>query len=103
MEFQVRGIPPVLKQKVQLIADGIGLSEKRIALQIAFRTGSTSGGADELLIHGVTVSSFKMGRHEVTRARYAQITGRSPSYFTGDTSRPVERASWFDAWSSVIG
>jgi len=40
---------------------------------------------------------FWMGAHEVTQAEYLAVTGRNPSFFTGDTNRPVESVSWFDA------
>jgi formylglycine-generating enzyme required for sulfatase activity len=44
----------------------------------------------------VTVSSFYMGKYEVTQAEYQDLTGTNPSYFKGP-NLPVERVSWFDA------
>jgi formylglycine-generating enzyme required for sulfatase activity len=44
----------------------------------------------------VTVSSFYMGKYEVTQKEYLEVTGTNPSYFKGDTL-PVESVSWYDA------
>lgn len=40
---------------------------------------------------------FWMGSREVTQAEYLAVTGRSPSYFTGDPNRPVESLNWIEA------
>jgi len=45
----------------------------------------------------VTVSSFYMGKYEVTQKEYQEVLGYNPSFFTGDLNRPVERVTWFDA------
>jgi formylglycine-generating enzyme required for sulfatase activity len=44
----------------------------------------------------VTVSSFYIGRYEVTQRLWTSVMGSNPSYYTGDESRPVERVSWND-------
>jgi formylglycine-generating enzyme required for sulfatase activity len=46
--------------------------------------------------HQVTVSSFYMGKYEVTQKEYQEIMGTNPSIFKGD-NLPVERVSWYDA------
>ena len=61
-----------------------------------FNMGSTSGLSGERPVHSVTVSSFYMCDHEVTQKEYRDVTGYSPSYFSGD-NRPVEQVNWFDA------
>ncbi|MDR2484037.1 MAG: formylglycine-generating enzyme family protein [Treponema sp.] len=43
-----------------------------------------------------TVSSFYMGRYEVTQAEYLEVTGADPSYFSGG-GLPVETVDWYDA------
>ncbi|MDR0553393.1 MAG: SUMF1/EgtB/PvdO family nonheme iron enzyme [Treponema sp.] len=47
-------------------------------------------------VHSVTVSSFNMGKYEVTQAQYQAVMETNPSNFTGD-NLPVERVSWYDA------
>ena len=46
--------------------------------------------------HQVTVSSFFMGRHQVTQREYEEVMGTNPSHFK-DSNLPVEQVSWFDA------
>ncbi|GBU26780.1 serine/threonine protein kinase [Treponema sp. R8-4-B8] len=46
--------------------------------------------------HQVTVSSFYMGRYEVTQKEYQEVMGTNPSNFKGD-NLPVEQVSWYDA------
>ncbi|MDE7194274.1 MAG: SUMF1/EgtB/PvdO family nonheme iron enzyme [Oscillospiraceae bacterium] len=46
--------------------------------------------------HTVTVSDFYMSVYELTQAEYREITGESPSNFSGD-ELPVENVSWLDA------
>jgi formylglycine-generating enzyme required for sulfatase activity len=59
--------------------------------------GSTNGYTDEQPVHQVTVSAFYMDSTEVTQADYDSLMGVNPSYFTGDSLRPVEQVTWFDA------
>jgi formylglycine-generating enzyme required for sulfatase activity len=52
--------------------------------------------ADDELQHRVTVSSFYMGKYEVTQKEWWDIMGYSTSSFSGD-NLPVENVSWYDA------
>jgi formylglycine-generating enzyme required for sulfatase activity len=46
----------------------------------------------------VTITrGFWMSKYEVTQGEYRAIVGSNPSYFGGDTNRPVEQVSWRDA------
>jgi formylglycine-generating enzyme required for sulfatase activity len=45
--------------------------------------------------HQVTVSSFFMGKYEVTQGEYKKIMGTNPSIIKGD-KLPVENVSWYD-------
>ena len=38
-----------------------------------------------------------MGKYEVTQGEYLAVMGSNPSSFQGDTNRPVETVSWFNA------
>ena len=46
--------------------------------------------------HQVTISSFYMGKYEVTQKEYQEVMGTNPSYFQYE-NRPVEKVEWFDA------
>ena len=48
--------------------------------------------------HGkdVTVSSFRLGRYEVTQKEWTDVMGENPSHFKGDTL-PVEMVSWYES------
>jgi sulfatase modifying factor 1 len=71
-----------------------------------YRTGtlvveSTPSGA-EVRVAGayrgttpVTVSSFYLGKYEVTQKQWVAVMGSNPSYSKGD-ERPVEQVSWLD-------
>lgn len=59
-----------------------------------FKSGENSGSVP---IFTVTVSSFRMGKTEVTQELYAAVMGKNPSYFKGDLLRPVEVITWYDA------
>jgi len=50
----------------------------------------------EAIRHQVTVSSFFMGKYEVTQKEYQEIMGENPSRFQGD-NLPVECVNWYDA------
>ncbi|MDX9870037.1 MAG: SUMF1/EgtB/PvdO family nonheme iron enzyme [Candidatus Cloacimonadales bacterium] len=61
-----------------------------------FQMGSTSGGSDENPVHSVTVSSFFIGKYQVTQKEWLSVMGNNPSNFKGD-NRPVEQVTWYDA------
>jgi formylglycine-generating enzyme required for sulfatase activity len=46
----------------------------------------------------VTLSgAWLTGQYEVTQGEYQAVMGSRPSYFSGDTNRPVEQVSWSNA------
>src|SRR5437016_11589580 len=68
----------------------------------SFRMGSLTNEVDRLEDEGpqtmVTLTKgFYMGKYKVTQTDYQWVTGKYPSVFTGDLSRPVETVSWEDA------
>ena len=67
-----------------------------------FRMGNSTNEIDRWTWEGpeiaVTISrGFCMAKCEVTQGEYVALMGSNPSYFVGDTSRPVEMVSWYDA------
>jgi formylglycine-generating enzyme required for sulfatase activity len=46
--------------------------------------------------HQVTVSSFYIGKYEVTQKEWAEVIGINPSNSKGD-NLPIENVSWYDA------
>jgi formylglycine-generating enzyme required for sulfatase activity len=60
-----------------------------------FMMGSNKGNSDEI-IHPVTLSSYYIGKYEVTQTQWQAIMGTNPSRFKGDYL-PVENVSWDDA------
>lgn len=61
---------------------------------------------DESPVHSVTLSSYYMGKYEITQAQYKAVMGTNPSYFQGEKlpagisgsdNLPVEQVTWFEA------
>lgn len=50
---------------------------------------------DEKPAHRVTLSSYNIGKYEVTQAEWKAVMGSNPSNFKGD-NLPVENVSWND-------
>jgi len=78
---------------------------------ISVQGGTFSMGSnvnsDEQPIHSVTLSSFYISKYEITQAQWKQVIvwkqanggttlSATPSYFSGDTTKPVEQVSWDD-------
>ena len=66
----------------------------------SFIMGSDSGDMDMKPGHQVTVSSFMIGKYEVTQEQYQKVMGSNPSNFARGSEaprRPVEQVSWYDA------
>jgi formylglycine-generating enzyme required for sulfatase activity len=59
-----------------------------------FQMGSSSGESDEQPVHSVTLSSFNIGKYEVTQAQWIAVMGSNPSSFSGCDNCPVEEVSW---------
>ena len=63
-----------------------------------FEMGSNNGSGDEKPVHSVTVSSFLMGKYEVTQAQWRSVMGSDPPelYNKNCDDCPVDRVSWKD-------
>ncbi len=51
--------------------------------------------------HPVAVSSFYMGKYEVTQAQWKAVMGKNPSNFKGCDDCPVENVSWNDVQNFI--
>jgi len=61
-----------------------------------FEMGSDSGEANEKPVHSVTISSFYMGKYEVTQGLWQAVMGSNPSKFQNGDNYPVDCVSWND-------
>jgi len=62
----------------------------------SFLMGSINSSLEQP-IHRVTLSAFYMDTTEVTQESYVKLLGVNPSNFRGDSTRPVESMTWYDA------
>ena len=61
----------------------------------------TGAADDERPAHSVTLSDYYIGETEVTQELWMAVMGTNPSYFTGNTQRPVEQVSWDDCQTFI--
>ena len=64
-----------------------------------FQMGDTfgDGSADEKPVHEACVSTFRIGKYEMTQGQWQKIMGNNPSLFSRCGSNcPVEQVSWND-------
>jgi formylglycine-generating enzyme required for sulfatase activity len=61
-----------------------------------FQMGSNSGAEIEKPIHQVTLSSFNIGKYEVTQAQWKAVMGKNPSKLKECDNCPVDNVSWND-------
>ena len=61
-----------------------------------FRMGSTVNPAEQP-VHSVTVSPFLMDTTDVTQADFQSWCGYDSAHYQGNTLRPMESITWFDA------
>ena len=101
------GIPRIIRERVlelhervkkKLIAlAGAGKPEEMADIKGGcFRMGSENGNANEIPVHEVCVSSFKIDKHEVTQQNFQFVIELNPSYFQG-ADLPVDSVTWMDA------
>ena len=70
-----------------------------------FTMGATSEqGSDDMdsekPTHQVTLSSFSIGKYEVTQEEWEAVMGNNPSFYKG-FKQPVERVSWNDCQAFI--
>jgi formylglycine-generating enzyme required for sulfatase activity len=83
-------------QAGQAIKDCADCPEMVVIPAGSFQMGS-NGDADEEPVHSVSVSSFALGKYELTQGQWKAVMGSNPSKFSncGDNC-PVEQVSWND-------
>jgi formylglycine-generating enzyme required for sulfatase activity len=97
----------VLEEREQLVGDKIKFKvvasgKKSLEPEMVYVEGGTflmggsSGESDEKPVHSVTLSSFNIGKYEVTQAQWKSVMGSNPSYFKDCDQCPVESVSWND-------
>ena len=86
------------KIKFKVIANGKKSFEPELVFVEGgmFQMGSNSGESNEQSVHTVTLSSFNIGKYEVTQAQWKVVMGSNPSKFSGCDNCPVENVSWND-------
>jgi formylglycine-generating enzyme required for sulfatase activity len=67
-----------------------------------FSMGSISGKDDEKPLHTVQLSSYWIGKYEITQEQWIGVMGKNPSYFTNCVQCPVENVSWNDAQEFIL-
>jgi formylglycine-generating enzyme required for sulfatase activity len=102
---QIRWI--VLEEREQLVGNGIQFKvvasgRKSFEPEMVFveggrfMMGSNSGDDVEKPVHEVELSSYYLGKYEVTQAQWKAVMGNNPSYFKDCDQCPVEQVSWND-------
>ena len=71
-----------------------------------FYMGATSeqgsdAASDEKPAHSVTLSSYRIGRYEVTQREWQAVMGGNPSYFKGDLDCPVEQVNYAECLTFI--
>ena len=61
-----------------------------------FNMGTDYGNDGNKPVHTIKVSSFYIGKYEVTQKEWREVMGSNPSFFKGD-DLPVEKVSWYEA------
>jgi len=94
--------PTVSAQSSQIAEQKSALVEMVHIPGGSFQMGSASE-RDERPVHTVTLSSFYMGKYEVTQEQWEAVMGNNPSNYTSSPAyrevqekRPVERVRWYD-------
>ena len=82
---------PVIQQ---LVANMVRVEGGTFTMGATAEQGSNHS-VREVPTHQVTLSTYYIGKYEVTQAEWEAVMGRNPSHFKGD-SRPVECVSWYD-------
>jgi formylglycine-generating enzyme required for sulfatase activity len=89
-------IPPVIQK---LMANMVRVDGGTFTMGATSEQGSDAFD-DEKPAHQVTLSSFSIGRYEVTQEEWEAVMGSNPSSFKGK-KLPVEQVSWDDCQTFI--
>ena len=84
-------LPPVIQN---LIANMVRVEGGTFTMGATSEQGSDAYSYEKPK-HQVTLSSFSIGKYEVTQEEWQAVMGSNPSYFKG-AKLPVEKVSWDD-------
>ena len=101
------GIPAATREKIMVLKSqvkkklisSINVKPKEEMVSIkagCFQMGSKVGDSDELPVHEVCISSFKLSKYEVRQKNYQAVMKVNPSENVG-ADHPVDSVSWLDA------
>jgi len=93
-------VPPAVTGLIEMVLVGGGSFELG-------RNLGTGGGSDVTPVSTVTLTSFYIGKYQVTQEQYQEVMGSNPSWFHGGSGRepaagevqekrPVESVSWYN-------
>jgi sulfatase modifying factor 1 len=84
-------------QKMIIDADGGEVDDAMISIPSGcFKMGSEKGNPNELPVHDVCISAFKIGKYEVSQKNFQSVMGFNPSQNIV-SNHPVDSVSWLDA------
>ena len=66
-----------------------------------YNMGSNKGGLNEKPVHSVKLSSFNIGKYEITQDQWQAIMGTNPSKYNECKNCPVENVSWDDVQNFI--
>ena len=101
------GIPAATKERIfvlktqvkKKLISSMQIKPKEEMVQIkagCFKMGSKNGDVDELPVHDVCISPFKLSKFEVRQKNFQALMGVNPSENPG-SDNPVDSTSWLDA------
>ena len=89
MKKKENQLPPVIQN---LVNNMVCIEGGTFTMGATPEQGSDAD-SEEKPAHKVTLSSFSIGKYEVTQEEWQAVMGNNPSYFKG-AKRPVEQVSW---------
>lgn len=101
------GIPAATREKIMVLKSqvkkkiisliSVKPKEEMVSIKAGcFQMGSKAGDPDELPVHEVCISSFKLSKYEVRQKNYQAVMKVNPSENVG-ADHPADSVSWLDA------